>query len=697
MKITVRRDWIVLSVLGLLTLRLFYPVVNFEFLNFDDTDYVTSNPMVQAGLTVRGFFWAVQTSHASNWHPLTWWSHMLDCELYGLAPGGHHLTNLVLHLANTLVLFALFKRTSRAFWPSILVAALFAWHPLHVESVAWVSERKDVLSTFFGLLTLLAYVFYTERPGLRRYSLTLIAFLLSLLAKPMLVTLPFLLLLLDFWPLRRPPFDAAMAGDLRARPARICLLKLILEKAPFFGLSLAACVVTFLAQKSGGTLASMARIPLGERAANAVVSYAGYLWHMVWPLKLAAFYPHPLHSPDENVFLALLVLLAVSAVLFFSRRAYLIMGWLWYLGSLVPVIGLVQVGDQAMADRYTYLPLVGIFVGVVWGAFDLVGARPSLRRGAQVLAVCAAALLMLCTRFQLSHWRTSESLFQRALAVTENNYIAHNNLGNALVQAGRYDASKPHFLETLRLRPDFASTHNNLANVYARDRDFDEAIKHYEEALGMKPAYADARYNYGAVLTTVGRLDEAVAQYREAVRLKPDFAKAHHNLGDLLLRQGKFDEAIAAYRAALLAQPGYLDALLDLGSALEWAGKAGEAIQYYAEAVRLHPESPHAHSDLALALALQGQSEAAERHFAEVVRLEPLNANAHYNLGNVLVELGKLEAAALHYAEALRLNPGDANARQKLGKITSDLNRAGGQLPSEQQPPGKTSDGDGKF
>ena len=548
---TSKRSVLVIVTLFLGTLLIYWPVCQYEFLNFDDTDYITKNPIVQAGLSVKGVFWALQTAHASNWHPLTWLSHMLDCELYGLAPGGHHVTNLLLHLANTLLLFALLRGTTGALWPSAIVAALFAWHPLHVESVAWVSERKDVLSTFFGLLSLLAYGLYAERRGLRRYLLVLTAFILSLLAKPMLVTLPFLLLLLDFWPLRRPPFDAAVMSGLCDGPARRRLLRLVLEKVPFFGLSLVSCVVTFLAQKGGGAVASITHIPFGERVANAAVAYAGYLWHTIWPVELAAFYPHPLHSAGVKVLAAALVLLAVSAGVLLSRRAYLIMGWLWYLGTLVPVIGLVQVGDHAMADRYTYLPLVGIFLGVVWGAFELAAARPSWWRPLQVLGACAAILLLLGARFQLSHWKTSERLFQRALAVTQNNYLAHNNLGNVLDRAGKHEAAKRHYQETLRIRPDFAGTHYNLANVFVREGKVDAALEHYRAAITIQPNYADAHYNLGVLLANSGQSAEAIEHHRTALRCRPTFAEAHNSLGNLLLKQGEVEEAIVSYRIGL--------------------------------------------------------------------------------------------------------------------------------------------------
>jgi len=678
---TNRRSVLVAAALVLGTLWIYWPVQYCEFLNFDDPVYVTQNPIVRAGWSARGICWAFQTSYASNWHPLTWLSHMLDCEFYGLAARGHHLTNVFLHLANTLLLLAFLRRATGAFWPSALVAALFAWHPLHVESVAWVSERKDVLSTCFGLLALLAYGFYVERPGARRYLLALLAFGLSLLAKPMLVTLPGLLLLLDYWPLGRsapgagPPAEGRGGGRLRR------WRRLVWEKAPFFGLSLVSCVVTFLAQKRGGAVASLIHIPLGERVANAATAYAAYLWQTFWPLELAVFYPHPVHPAGAKVLASLLVLLAVSAGVFLGRRPWLIMGWLWFLGALAPVIGLVQVGDHARADRYTYLPLVGLFIGIVWTATGFAAARPAWRKPLWGLAACVGVLLGLETRVQLAHWKNSETLFRRALAVTGRNYLAHNNLGNVLDLSGRHEDAKRHYEATLRIRPDFAGTHYNLANVLTREGDFDAALQHYRAALALQPNYADAHHNLGVLLARRGRVDEALEHYQAALRSNPAFADAHNSRGNLLFQQGRLDEAAAAYRAALQTRPDFLDARLNLALTLQQAGPADEAAQQYAEAVRRHPESPRAHSDWGILLARRGRLPEAEHHLAEVVRLDPQSANARYHLGNVLLEQGKTGAAAAQYAEALRLNPGDAQARQKLERLTSAAAPAEPRLP----------------
>jgi protein O-mannosyl-transferase len=651
---------------------LFWPVTGFEFLNFDDPDYVTRNSMVQAGITAKGTLWALLTGHASNWHPLTWLSHMLDCRLYGLNPGGHHLTSLMFHLANTLPLFGLLRQMTGALWRSALVAALFAWHPLHIESVAWVAERKDVLSTFFGLLALMSYARYAAQPRVCWYAVTLTAFALGLLAKPMLVTLPFLLLLLDYWPLRRGPF-AGEQLNWNDPATRRGLMRLLGEKVPFFILALASSAITFYAQQSGGAVASMTHIPFGLRVANAVVAYAAYLWKTVWPVELAVFYPHPLAWPAWQVALAVLVLAALSAGVWLARRRYLTIGWLWYLGTLVPVIGLVQVGDQALADRYTYVPLIGLFIAASWGLHELIQRRPRWRAAGIVAAAGVLLLLAWGTRWQLSHWRNSETLFTRALAITKNNYVAHNNLGNVLDFSGRHELARMHYLETLRIRPDFAGTHYNLANVLFREGKLDAALTHYSAAVKQRPNYADAHFNLGVVLTTLGRLGEAIAHEREAIRHRPDFAEAHHQLGLLLFRQGVVAGALESYRTALRLRPRYVEAMVNLGFALEQQGRIDEAALQYRTAIEIKPDLAHAHSNLAVLLARQGQPALALPHFRAVAGLEPQSADAHYNVANALAELGQLPEAAAHYTEALRLNPDDERARRKLARIQERL------------------------
>jgi hypothetical protein len=465
--------------LSVATLAVFAQVVGFDFVDYDDNLYVTANPHVQEGLTPAGVRWAFTTFAAANWHPLTWISLMLDWSIGGPGPRVFHLTNLILHLANTLLLFLVLDRMTGRRWPSAVTAALFAIHPLHVESVAWIAERKDVLSTLFMLLTLLAYAGFVERPGLVRRLAVVFLFALGLLAKPMLVTLPVLLLMLDAWPLRRQ------------EPWR----RLVLEKAPLLALSIATGVVTFVAQRQGGTVGSMTLYPLGVRVANAVVATATYLGKTIWPTRLAAFYPHPGASLAAwEVAGSALVLAGLTLWTIRVRRSrpYLLFGWAWYLVTLAPVAGIVQVGWQARADRYTYIPLIGIFLGVVWFVSDRFADRPALLSSA---ASAALVMLGIGAFVQAGYWRDSETLFTHALAVTDNNAVAHNNLGTALLRRGLPSQAEEHFAEAVRIDPSFADAHSNLGVALGRQGGIDEAILEFRRALDLDPDQPDARRN----------------------------------------------------------------------------------------------------------------------------------------------------------------------------------------------------------
>ncbi|MFH1242622.1 MAG: tetratricopeptide repeat protein, partial [Pseudomonadota bacterium] len=560
-----RKTKLIALSLVLVTLALYWQVRNHAFINYDDDVYVTENHHVRAGLTGKCVFWAFKTTVAGLWHPLTLLSHMLDCQLFGLNPGRHHLTNLFFHIANTLLLFLVFKKMTGALYRSAFVAALFALHPLHVESVAWVAERKDVLSTFFWMLTLWAYAFYAKAPDIQRYLLVLLFFALGLMAKPMLVTLPFVLLLLDYWPLSRIQFGDPKKANLTENLTTIepefrrsQFFHLVLEKVPLLLLASGSIFLTFLAQKQWGAVAPLDDIPLDVRTGNALISYIIYMGKMFWPHHLAVFYPHPGMPPIWQATGSALLLFTLSILVIKVARPYpyVPMGWLWYLGTLLPVIGLVQVGSQALADRYTYVPLIGLFVILAWG---LPGILLRFRFRKILLSGAAAVLipaLMISSWLQIRHWKTSITLFEHTLEVTDKNYLAHYNLGVALQKMGRMDESMTHYGEVLKIRPYYEEAHNNLGVLLAQRGRLKEAIGHFLEALRIRPEDAQAYNNLGHALTLQGKIDVAIASYHEALRIQPNDAEVHYNLGIALSRQDKLDQAMLHYRRALLINPG---------------------------------------------------------------------------------------------------------------------------------------------
>jgi tetratricopeptide (TPR) repeat protein len=563
------------ALIAAVTLVTYAPALGCDFVNFDDEHYVTQNSQVQAGLTVRGMTWSFTTTQASNWHPLTWLSLMLDAQLYGQHAWGYHLTNLLLHLANSLLLFALLRCWTGACWRSLLVALLFAVHPLHVESVAWVSERKDVLSTLFGLLSLAAYTWYVGRPSLVRYLPILVCFALSLLAKPMLVTLPALLLLLDFWPLQR--WQPTTASWLPGR--------LLLEKLPLLTLSVASSIATVWAQQAGRAVASLEVVSVGERLSNALLSYGQYLRQMVLPTDLACFYPYPRPGLSLAVVASAVLVLGVTVlVLRLGRRwPYLPVGWLWYLGTLVPVIGLVQVGFQARADRYTYFPLIGIFVLVVWGLADL-AVRRHWQRLASLLAGGLIASLGIVSWSQVHVWQNTAALWEHALKVNPDNHLAHDNMGIVCWRRGDLEGSLRHFQQALRIKPNFAHALNDMGVVLRESRRYPESIQCFTEALRLDPGLILARVNLGAALLSLGQNKEAIAQFEEVVRVDPQSIDAHRLLGESLLREGRAEEAIAPLAEAVRLQPGDAEALANLAAAQVKAGHFAEAIATCREA-----------------------------------------------------------------------------------------------------------------
>jgi protein O-mannosyl-transferase len=683
-RVTLHRPAFLCLLLALTTLTVFLPVARQGFVNYDDSDYVTENAHVHGGLKWENVAWAFTTGHASNWHPLTWLSHMLDCQLFGLKAGPQHMVSVGFHIANTLLLFLLLRRMTGALWRSALVAALFALHPLHVESVAWASERKDVLSVFFFLLTVGAYVRYVGVQSLkskvqspttasnkapspsrityhasRFFLLSLSLFALGLMSKPMLVTLPFVLLLLDYWPLQR-----FSPSTLNSQPST--LLRLVAEKVPFFLLAAASSVITFIVQRKGGAVS--ATLSVGARIANALVSYIRYIGKTFWPVDLSILYPHPGWWPAWQVIASVTVLLAifVAVLLLARKRPYLVVGWLWFCGTLVPAIGLIQVGIQSMADRYTYLPLIGLFIMLVWGISELVPDRPW--RG-QALAIGGVSLLTVCallTERQVQFWRDSEALFGHAVQVTRDNYLAYNNLGFYLSGQGRTVEAMENYHQSLKINPAYEDALNNLGYALAGQKKYSEAIPLYEAALRIRPNHAEVHNNLGNALSETGQIDDAIQHYLIVLAQKPEHADAHNNLGIALAMKGKLDEAIPHFQAAIRSKPGYASAHSNLGNALAVQHKLDEAIREYKEALRLKPEDAQAHNNLGNALAEQGKVEEAIGHYQAALRLNTDNPEAHFNLALALLHQSKREEAATHLTEALRLRPDYKEARTQI-------------------------------
>lgn len=608
--------------LVLLTLLTYRQVTTYGFVNFDDGLYVSGNRHVQQGLTWQGFLWAWQANVASNWHPLTLFSHMLDCELFGMNAHGHHLTSLLLHLANVWLLFEILRRMTRghagAVGASAFVAALFGVHPMHVESVAWIAERKDVLSGFFFLLTLGAWHRWVQEAARSRYLLALVLFACGLLSKPMLVTLPCVLLLLDVWPLGR-----LRAGEIRSvRALWTGLCPLLLEKLPFFVLSVASSAVAVYTQQ--GSLATFEAVSLGRRVGNALVAYVVYLGKTFWPAKLAAFYPLPPSVPPGKAVAAGALLAAVTALALWRlrRQPYLAVGWLWFLGMLVPVIGLVQVGRQAMADRYTYLPSIGLFLAVAWGVAELVGGRKILRTACTAGAVAVVAALAVAAHAQVETWQSSLILFRHAIAVTEDNYLAHLNVAVELSRQGDQAGALRHFHEVLRIQPNLADAHAALAAGFRRWGRPAEALPYARRAVQLKPERAHFHHTLATILEDLGRKDEAIAELRKALERGPNLPDVHAGLGLLLQEKGRTDEALEHYRAALEAKPDLNDLYAPTATLLARKGDLAEAVLLYEEAVRRQP-TPAACFNLGLTLERMGRTAEARRSYEQALALDP--------------------------------------------------------------------------
>jgi tetratricopeptide (TPR) repeat protein len=598
-----------------------------DFVKYDDHLYVTDNPHVKYGISPESAIWAFTATVLANWHPLTMLSHMLDCQLFGLNPLWHHLTSVLFHTANTLLLFWVLKRMTGKIWASAFVAAAFALHPLHVESVAWIAERKDVLSGFFWMLTIASYVRYTEYQSIGRYLLVFLVFGLGLMAKSMLVTLPFVLLLLDYWPLGRFQWGRRFGHRRWSSP------HLIIEKIPLFILSAVSSIVTYVVQQHAGAMELEKIYPLNIRILNSAVSYIAYIGKLIYPSRLAVLYPYPGDSlPLWQPIVSILMLVAISAGVLYSSKRYLTTGWFWYIGTLVPVIGLVQIGQQMMADRYTYLPSIGIFIMVAWGTAEL-AARWRYRE--IILGICAGIMLItlsICTLLQIRYWRTSSALFERAISVTKNNYIMHCNYGTSLSEEGRYD----------------------------------EAIKHLSIALQINPSYYYVHYAIGTVLLKQEKFDEAIECFKKSLRFKPNFYKAYSGLGGALYKQGKTDLAIENWKMALSLNPYYHLPGYNIGEAMIEQGRYEDSIYYFKAAVKAKPDWAEAYYEMGRAFYLQGNRESAVEQYTKALQIKPGYTIARIMLAHTLVEIGRIQPAIEQYYETLKLEPDQVYALKNL-------------------------------
>ncbi|MEW6305430.1 MAG: tetratricopeptide repeat protein [Verrucomicrobiota bacterium] len=640
------RAWLAALALAALTVVVFWPVRQHDFISYDDPKYITENPLVLGGLTWDGIGRAFVEPHFHMWHPLTTLSHMLDVELFGVNAGPHHLVSASIHALNGALLFLVLLRMTGLFWPSLVVAALFAWHPLRVESVAWASERKDVLSTLFWLLTIGAYVRYVSQPGLRRYALLLAAFALGITTKPMIVTLPCALLLLDYWPLKRFTWPAR----------KETLLPLLREKTPLFALSALLAVITYLSQRGGDVVVASDVLPVMDRLANAVVAYARYLGKLAWPTDLAVFYPR------ENWALwqvggavALLACTTVVAVRGAARRPYGLTGWLWFVGILVPVIGLVQAGGQSLADRYTYVPTLGIILAGVWIARDLGASLP--RAIKFTLAAIALAACIAGTRAQLHHWRNSETLFTHALAINPNNPLAHNHLGDLAARGNDLTNAIAHYEASLRIAPGHANTLNSLGVALETAGRTGDAERRYRAAIGRQPDFAEPLNNLATLLVAQGKTPEAMPLYLRALELRPDYAEAHFNFGVAFERSGDLSRAAAAYSEAVRARPTYAKALNNLGAVLQQLNQPQEALRHYEAAVSVAPDFFEARSNLARLLERLGRIDAAIVHYQELMRRKAASPQMLYRLGALLASRNRPQAALDALREATRARP----------------------------------------
>jgi protein O-mannosyl-transferase len=667
--------------LSAITVAAFWGVQRYEFVNLDDPQYISGNQNIQRGFSAETIKWAFTSTEAANWHPLTWLSHAFDCSLFGLNPGAHHSVSLLIHLINVLLLYAILRKSTGAVWQSAFVACLFAIHPLRIESVAWVSERKDVLSATFWMLAIIAYIQYCRRPGACRYGTMLILFVLGLMSKPMLVTFPFVLLLMDYWPLERFEINLkkrshdSKSGKTGA--AKHTIYFLIAEKSPLFILTAISCAITYIVQQKGGAMDMENRFSLSSRIANSFLSYLFYIRKTVWPTALSPFYPHPgEHISYIYAFLSAGMLLALTylAFRFGKLYKYIPVGWLWFLAMLAPVIGLIQVGGQAYADRYSYLPITGLFIIAAWLIPQLIS---KWRYKYLTLAIASAAViaaLSLSTYFQKQYWHDSIALFEHAIRVTKDNYIAHFCIAEPLRLKGRLQEAMYHDTECLKIRPNHCEALNSLGLVLMDSGRFDDALSCFEKATKISPNLFPSFVNMGMALIKKGKNDEAIALYRDLLQ-KYDLPQIHSNLATALRYKGNTAAAIREFNQVLASEPSNAIVHYTVGVLLAEQGRNSEAAEHFQKVLEIEPDSIQAHNSLGYILAHQGQYEQAIHHYNEALRIAPDAVELHINLGFVYVSQGKLDLAAAEYNKALKIQPDNYVAHTYLGTVLVNLGK----------------------
>jgi len=664
---------LVYLLLVLTTLVAYEPIRRNDFVDYDDQRYITENPHVLAGITRDSVIWAFTQPHFYMWHPLTSLSHELDCQMFGLNPFWHHLTSLLLHIANTLLLFWVLKKMTGALWPSAFVAAVFAVHPLQVESVAWAAERKSVLSGFFWLLAMVAYARYAERPLIRRYLLVVLALCLGLLSKPMAVTLPFALLLLDYWPLGRLKWAGKDAAENithaeSARPSRHSLsaVYLVLEKVPLFVLSAILSAVTYISQQSGDVIKSIEMFPLKSRILNAATSYLSYIIKIFYPNNLAAFYPYP-----KTLHLVAVIIPLVGILVLFTpwarRRGWLAFGLLWYLGTLVPAIGIVQAGMQAMADRYTYLPSIGIFIIIAWGAAELGAKWQYGRLALRISAALVLVVLSICTRMQLRYWQNSAALFEHALAVTKDNWLAHQGYATAMLDEGRFDEAVSHYTEALRINPKLYDAHTNLGMVLLEQGKIDDAAASFRIALRLKADFPLALNNLARLLADQGKIDEAITYAEKAIHSDPDYPLSYYTMARIKTQQKQYTKAIEYLEAALQRKPDWPDAYVSLARNWLLMGNVDRGISYLHKALELNRDNIDALNDLARLLATTEDTNL--RNPTDAVKYAQRACElTKYNRPVLLDTLAAAYAAAGDFPHAVKTAERAVQLAQAMGK-----------------------------